>query len=1096
MIRKDFLFLTFFALLTTFIMPLQTRAQEEADTDDEDDINTLHRPMSQKQENVHTTTYKGIVIDQATCQPVAGIQIQALGNRRYTAMTDETGKFAIKLPVHSTALYVNAPEYMTQQVALPADTITQICIRVISDRFRPMYELSNQMGARATFTSLHTTGLSIEDEISQLLGADVRCVNHSGVPGAGALMLIRGIGSLNADAQPLIVIDGVEQDMQHSRTALHSGQFLNMLANLSPDDIDRVEVLKNATAIYGARGANGVINITTKRGHSLATRIDANLSVGITMVPNLPKMMDATQYRSYVMEMLGKIDGANMQGNYRFLNDDPQGFYYHMYHNDTRWTDYAYRQALTQQYSINVQGGDDIGMYNLSVGYTDAKSTAEQSGFSRMNVRFNTDINILWNLTTKFDISISRTSNDVFDDGIPSDFTHGTVTSPTFLSMIKSPLLSPYQYNAIIGGFSSLLSEEDDLFDQLGKGYSLANPVAILKNGKDDNKNHSENTHFNTRLEPTLQLGRYLQLTETFSYSLNRLSQRYFRPYTGVPSFEIPELGTVTSMTASLFSKETHIQSDTRLQYEQLLGAHDIKVTAGFRYNYFAYDDNDLRTQYTSETNDKNPALSATSGYQQTAGVEDVWKNIQMYASANYNYAHRYYLSLALMGEASSRFGKNVSGLSLLGVKWGVFPCIQAGWELTNERWFPKWQGLNYLRLNAGYDISGNDNIPNYAARTSLSSVIYNYNAIGLKLSNIGNDEIQWETTRKLNMGLTANLANNRLSVTFDYFLHKTDNLLALKTFSNPIGGINRYWTNGGALENKGFEASLAFKPVVTRNWHVEIGASVGHYENKITSLPDGNYTTGIYGSDNILTTVGGPVGLFYGYKTSGVFSTEAEAGTAASGNGYLYMKDDAGNRHNFEAGDVHFADLYDDPTNPGLIDEHDKTIIGDPNPDIYGNIFARVNWKNLTLDIGLNYSLGNDIYNYQRSVLNSGSSFYNQQVQTVSHWRYEGQHTNQPRLNYGDSMGNNRMSDRWIEDGSYLRLKTVRLQWQIPVPATWNWLQGLTVWGEANNLFTLTRYTGCDPEVSISNEVLSQGIDIGLLPQSRTFTFGLKINL
>ena len=1075
-------------------MPVQVKAQDDADSDYDDNSAVLRTPVLQ-QENVPTVTYRGIVTDLGTRQPVAGIQIQALGNRRYTAMTDEAGEFAIKVPAYATALYVKAPEYMSQQVALPADTATQIAIHVISDNYRPMYEMSDQVGARAAFTSQHTTGLSIDDEIGQRIGADVRTVNHSAAPGAGVLMLIRGISSLNADAQPLIVIDGVEQDMQRSRTALHTGQFLNMLANLSPDDIDRVEVLKNGTALYGARGANGVICITTKRGHSMATRIDANLSVGIATTPQIPTMMNATQYRSYAMEMLGKMDGANYLGNYRFLNDDPQGYYYRMYHNDTRWTDYAYRQALTQQYGINVQGGDDIGMYNLSVGYADAESTAEQSGFSRMNVRFNTDINILWNLTTKFDISISRTSADVFDDGIPADFTQATVTSPTFLSMIKSPLLSPYQYNAIIGGFSSLLSEEDDIFDQLGNGYSLANPVAILKNGKDDNKNHSENTLFNARLEPTLQIGRYLRLTETFSYSLDRLSQRYFRPYTGVPSFQIPELGTVTSMTASLFSKETNVLSNTRLQYDRQLGAHDIKAVAGFRYNYFSYDDNDLRTQYTSETNDKNPALSATSGYQQTAGVEDVWKNLQTYATADYNYARRYYLSLTLLGEASSRFGENASGLGLMGVKWALFPSIQAGWELTNERWFPKVQAINYLRLNAGYDISGNDNIPNYAARTSLSSVIYNYNAIGLKLTNIGNDEIQWETTRKLNVGLAANLLDNRLSLTFDYFLHKTDNLLTLKSFDNPVGGINRYWTNGGALENQGFEASVAFKPVVARNWHAEIGASVGHYKNRVTSLPDGDYTSSIYGTDNILTAVGQPVGLFYGYKTLGVFSTEAEA-AAASDAGYLYMKDDAGNKHNFEAGDVHFADLYDDPANPGLIDERDKTVIGDPNPDIYGNIFASVNWKSLTLNIGLNYSLGNDIYNYQRSVLNSGSSFYNQQVQTVSRWRYEGQQTSQPRISYGDPMGNNRMSDRWIEDGSYLRVKTVRLQWQVPVPGTWSWLQGLCIWGEADNLLTLTRYTGCDPEVSMANGVLSQGIDTGLLPQSRTFTMGLKINL
>lgn len=178
------------------------------------------------------------------------------------------------------------------------------------------------------------------------------------------------------------------------------------------------------------------------------------------------------------------------------------------------------------------------------------------------------------------------------------------------------------------------------------------------------------------------------------------------------------------------------------------------------------------------------------------------------------------------------------------------------------------------------------------------------------------------------------------------------------------------------------------------------------------------------------------------------------------------------------------------------MIDERDRTVIGDPNPDIYGNIFANVNWKNLTLSLGFNYSLGNDVYNYQRSILNSGATLYNQQVAETSHWRYEGQQTSLPRVAYGDPMGNNRFSDRWIEDGSYLRLKTVNLSYRVPVPGSWTWLQGLTVWAEAQNLLTLTKYTGNDPEFSIGNSVYYQGIDCGTLAQGRSFTFGVKINL
>ena len=269
-------------------------------------------------------------------------------------------------------------------------------------------------------------------------------------------------------------------------------------------------------------------------------------------------------------------------------------------------------------------------------------------------------------------------------------------------------------------------------------------------------------------------------------------------------------------MVGSLFSKETNVVSDTRLNYQHQWAAHTLKAYAGFRYNYFAYDANNLSTQYTSETNDKNPSLSASNGYQSTVGVDDVWKNMRMYANADYNYANKYFASFTLTGEANSRFGKHASGLSLLGVKWAIFPSIQLGWVLTNESWFPRTSGINYLRVNAGFDISGNDNISNYAARTTLSSVVFNYNAIGLKLTNIGNDEIQWESTKKYNVGLQGYFLNNRLGINMDFYIHKTDNLLTLKTFDNPIGGVNRYWSNGGALKNTGFEISVTGKPGVS----------------------------------------------------------------------------------------------------------------------------------------------------------------------------------------------------------------------------------------------------------------------------------------
>ena len=1068
----------------------------QTENDGEEVEMTINKPTRQREvkDNFATTMLHGVVVDQVSKKPLAGIQLKVLGYDRYSAMTGADGKFTIKVPEFATTLFVHSPSFMSQQVAINAkDTEKEIKVLMMKEKFRPMYGEGTTYTAQAGFDA-DAKDVTIESDIENILGADVRTVTRSAAPGIGASMFVRGLSSINANAQPLIVVDGVEQDMQQNRLSLHSGQINNILANIAPEDIASVKVLKNATALYGARGGNGVILITTKRGNSMATRIDANISAGVSLVPQLPTMMNASQYRNYATEILGTVpENINRDTpiSFRFLNDDPNNYYYHTYHNDTDWTDYVYDTAMTQNYNINVQGGDDIGMYNLSVGYVKAESTAKNNDFDRMNVRFNTDISILYNLTTKFDISISRTNSKVFDDGAMEDLSAGAITSPTFLSLIKAPIVSPYQYNAIVGGFTSLLCDYDDIYSQLGSGYGLANPVAILNNANGDNKNKAENTYFNVRVEPTWTINNNLSLTSMFSYTLDRNSQRYHRPFVGVPSFEISNLGTVTSMAASLFSKEINVVSDTHIDWKHQYGKHNLAAFGGFKYTYFSFDDNNLKTEYNSTTNDKNPSLSASSGYQHIKGNNDVWKNLQWYGNVDYNYMNRYFATVSLSAEANSRFGAKSGDLDLCGVAWALFPSVQLGWVMTNESWFPKNAGINYLRVNAGYDMSGNDDISNYAARTSLSAVRFNYNAIGLQLTNIGNDEIKWETNHKLNVGLQAYMLNNRLGVDFNYYVNKTKDLLTLQTFKNPIGGINNYWTNGGEIKNEGFELSVTAKPVVTRNWNVEVGASVGHYANKVTKLPDGDYTSSVYGDNNILTSVGNPVGLFYGYKTAGVFATDAEA-KAAGKDGYLYMEDNAGLRNDFKAGDVHFIDQNND----GKISELDKVVIGDPNPDIYGNIFATINYKNLTLTMGWNYSLGNDVYNYQRSILNSGSTFYNQQVAEVAHWRYEGQQTDLPRLAYGDPMGNNRFSDRWIEDGSYLRLKTLNLSYKVPVPGSWTWLQGLTVWAQANNLLTFTKYLGSDPEFSIGNGVLYQGIDCGNIAQGRSFQCGVKINL
>ena len=307
--------------------------------------------------------------------------------------------------------------------------------------------------------------------------------------------------------------------------------------------------------------------------------------------------------------------------------------------------------------------------------------------------------------------------------------------------------------------------------------------------------------------------------------------------------------------------------------------------------------------------------------------------------------------------------------------------------------------------------------------------------------------------------------------------------MLTLKTLGGVSGIRSKYWSNDGKMENRGFDISLSGKVLAMKDFSWEVSASLGHYKNEVTALPDGGgaVCTSLYGGE-VVTQVGSPIGLFYGYKTQGVFTTSEEAAAAHLRNG----------RHGgmFGGGDMHFADLHAD----GVIDENDKTVIGDPNPDIFGNFSTGLHYKNWSLDAFFSYSLGNDIYNYQRAVLEGGSNYYNQTTAMLNRWTSENQQTSIPRVEMGDPMGNGRFSDRWIEDGSYLKLKTLSLSYRFPFNFTF--LQGITVWGAANNVFTCTKYLGGDPELSASSSPLAQGIDRGLLGHGRSFVLGVRINL
>ena len=1041
----------------------------------------------------------GTVYDAVTQEVIPGVRVEALNNNHYTAMTKPDGTFTIKVPAHVASLYISTPGY--ESVIIKARQKGDIKVNLYDEKFSSFVENGFDVTAKSEAVIDMSKATTLETEVQNQLGADVRTIMRSGTVGLGGLMLMQGVNSINASAQPLIVLNGVIQDLQDSYSAIHEGFYNNTLAAIDVNDIEKITVLKNATSIYGAKGANGVILIDTRRGHSMATRIEAQAYGSYTMTPRLPQMMNAEQYRIYANELMGDI--TTTKDRFPFLWDH-DNYYYNMYHNETNWSDYIYQNAWAQNYRVNVQGGDEAAMYNFSIGFADGASTIKSNDFNRLNIRFNTDINLAKNLDTRFDISYSRIVRDLRDDGIQQDLNAGPMVSPGFLSLIKAPFLSPYRYNNS-GELTGALENADNfaqisnsVLDNKTINNSFANPLSILEYGDGNNKNNQEYTVFDVTIAPEWKIGKGWSASTLFNYTLHRTSEKYFRPMTGTPNFLIVGTGYSQNEVRSFFSKEEAIYNDTRVTWEKKAGYHNFNAFGGFRFSNFAYDSNFMSAHNTG--NDKLPDVKAQYSYATTDGEENVWRNMSYYANLDYNYMNKYYLQGSVAAETSSRFGRETEGgIQFAGVSWGIFPSLQAGWLVSAEDFF-NTNVVNVLKLRAGIDYSGNDNISNNAAFTYFENVQYSDKFMGVKMANIENQAIQWETTRRLNFGLDMQAFDNRLRISGDVFHNTTNNLLTLKELSY-LTGLQYYWCNGGAMNNTGATVNITGRAINTKDWKWEVGANIGTYKNEVTKLPDGTtfnsqkdgalygYATDIYDA-TILTAVGQAAGVFFGYETDGVYANAADVPTDINGKPLSTQDVNTGILTPFEAGDVKFVDQNGD----NIINLQDRVIIGNPNPDLYGNISSNLMYKNFSLSATLNYSLGNDVYNYQRALLESGSSFYNQTTAVTNRWKTEGDITDMPRASYGDPKGNNRFSDRWIEDGSYIRLKDITLSYNVPVKASW--LQGLTVWCAGTNLLTFSKYLGSDPEFSFSNNVLYQGIDNGLLGQSRSFQLGVKINL
>ncbi|MDD4970563.1 MAG: SusC/RagA family TonB-linked outer membrane protein [Paludibacter sp.] len=1023
--------------------------------------------------NKSTKMVAGIVRDAHTKKPVYPARISLINGKAF-ATTDEKGIFRIEVSSAKALLNISAADYNVRE--FPVQGSDSVIVELFSDQFNSYYKKIDGVSGIVDNSVLSTSiksvtdlskspAISADDVFQTELGGDVRAVSRSSVAGVGSSLFIRGMNSLNSNAQPLFVVDGVIWNNLYDIASIHDGFFSNPLNNIDVTDIESITVLKDGTSLYGSKAANGVIQIKTKRGKDMVTRISLNVVTGMTTIPKSIPVMGANDYKSYVTDIIGTAGLTNDEiSQLPYLNDNPARSIYKIYHNNTDWSNQIYKNGFTKSYSINVNGGDEKALYYLSLGYTGNNGTVKSTDMQRYNLRLNGDIHLTDFLTLGLNTCFSRIDRKLIDDGV------NNTTSPTWISLIKSPFLSPNTYTSL--GDKTTEYAYADVFN-------VGNPSAIINYAN----NTLKQTTFNFDLKPVLHFSPDFSLSEQFDYNMNKTDEDYYRPYLFTAPIFIEGIGNSYNARRSQVMRNNSLFSDTRLSYvKQFDKFNHLNAFLGTRY-LFDYYESDYVDGHNSLSNSSINLVGSFS-HLSTSGINNQTKSISNYANVDYSYDNRYLLNMAMSIDGSSRFGNETEGgFSLLGHSWGVFPSINGAWLISSEKFMKNIQAINFLKLRAGYGITGNDDIKDYQTMAYFTSIRLQGVANGLILSNIANPKIQWETTGRFNVGLDVSLLNERLFLSVDAYSSLTKNLLVRKVFQD-VTGLDSYWSNQGSLSNKGIEISLNSKLFNFKNFQWELGFNVGHYINKITELPNGEFTTPVYDGE-VLSAVGSSAGVFYGYKTNGVYATDAAAKAAD-----LKVLNNNGSYSSFGAGDVVFDDKYKD----GIIDSKDKQIIGNPNPTLYGTITNKFSYRKIMLTALFSYSYGNDVYNYQRSLLEAGKDYSNQSMEMLNRWTSEGQVTSQPKSVFGDPQGNSRFSDRWIEDGSYIRLKSLSLSYNIVLKS--NFIESVNVWVSANNLLTLTRYLGADPEFSVRNSVLYQGVDAGLLPSSKSYYIGLKFNL
>lgn len=888
------------------------------------------------------------------------------------------------------------------------------------------------------------------DALLQAQVAGVQVVNYSGAPGAGALVNIRGVNTMNTGALPLYIVDGIPVKAYRFSGALARNADNNPLADISPDDIASITILKDAqaTAIYGMRGANGVVVITTYGGTSGKTYLDFSGYTGVMQSPEPLSVLDADGYKEYIIEKekaRGLSDADINKGVGRYLLLSTPANQIERYNNNTNWQKEAMQTGRFNNYHLTLRGGDAVAKYSLNVGYTNQAGVLKNTGFERFSTRFNLDYKVGRKLSFLNTLSYTRTNKDLAEEG------NAFNTNPLFLSAVKDPMLTAFQQR----------DDGEDLRDVDSADFAgRNNPYAVMNRLK----NTSSTNRILGRITGQYTFSPYLNLRVAIAGDYFRLDESRFRPAAGFA----PE-GYIIRSAAAAKSYELMLMNENMLNYTRTStsGDHTFDVTLGNAYQTTAQDAK--VGVYVNATSDQFSGISSANetdlNLDSIGSASPSWKLLSFFGTFRYRLKNRYLFDVNMRADGSSRFAQ--------GKRWGYFPSVGVAWRISEEAFLRNNKLISELKLRASYGITGNQEVGYYNSFNAIVPAPYN-NYSAVRLGILGNTSFQWESTKQFNAGLDMEFLRGRIGFTVDYYTKTTNHLF--NTIKLPgTSGFDKYAVSEGAVKNSGVELSINGK-ILTGAFGWQTNITAAYNKNSIVSLPEKMDAIISHGDYNSIMLAGNALGAFYGYKALGVYASSSD----------VTVKNGAANTNPFRGGDI----IFEDGDFSGTIDENDRQIIGQVNPDYYGGIYNLFSYKSFDLSVFIDFAIGNDVYNGQRAALESMSNYDNQSTTINNRWQKEGDVTSMPRLLHGDAVGNARFSSRWIEDGSFARFKAVTLGYNFPLKGIFqNVFKNARVLVTVQNLHTFSKYKGF-------SAIVSNGVDYGNVPVLKTYMIGVKLGL